>query len=65
MAIVYVPSVGYIETEAVPHTYAYNPDGTLLSDTMSFQGQTVKQTYTYTTVNATQVVQSTTGWIKQ
>lgn len=65
MTTIYVPTVGYVETEAVPHTYAYNSDGTLLSDTMTFQGATIKQTYTYTTVNGSQVVQSSTGWIKQ
>lgn len=65
MSTILVPAVGYIELDAVPHTYAYNPDGTLASDTITFQGATVKQSYTYTTVNGSQMVASTTGWVKQ
>lgn len=65
MSIVYVPQVGYIETDAVPHAFTYNADGTLASDTMTFNGATVKQTYTYVSVNGTQMLATASGWVKQ
>jgi YD repeat-containing protein len=63
MSIIYtnLAPAGFIDTEALPTTYAYNADGTLASETVSFLSYTFVKSYQYTNGKLT----SQSGWVKQ
>jgi hypothetical protein len=67
MAIIYTSAVpaGFIDTDAYPSTYAFNPDGTISTETISAGGSSWVKTYAYTTVNGAQKPSGNPAWVKQ
>lgn len=63
MSLLYDPaSLGYFETDNEQHTYTYNgPNGAIDTDTVTYNGNNWKKTYTYTGQNFT----GETKWVMQ
>jgi hypothetical protein len=71
MTIIYTdlsPS-GRIDTDQIQSTYAYNADGTLASESITYNGVlgsgTWKRSFSYVTVNSLQKPTGNPVWVKQ
>lgn len=71
MTIIYtdLSSTGNFDSDQIPSTYAYNADGTLASESITYTGAggtgTWKRTFSYTTVNGQQKPSGKPVWVKQ
>lgn len=61
MATLWIPSLGFVETENVQHAYTFNADGTLATDQITVNGITMTKTYSY----ANGVLSGESAWVKQ
>jgi hypothetical protein len=66
MASVWSPdSMRDIDVDELPHSYAYNTDGTLATDSITSGTTTWVKTYSYIEVNGQLLPGNKTEWVRQ